>query len=70
MRKAHKITLAGVATIIGIVSGVITLMEKTIDLVTALKPEASGVPKNGVIESGVAGRIDKFEAKQIAGMSK
>jgi len=70
MRKAHKLTLAGVAAIIGIASGIITLMDKTIDLVTALKPEASGVPEKAVIESGIAGRIDKFEKKQLAKMSK
>lgn len=39
MKKHHKITLASLATIIGLISGVLTVVEKSVALMAKAAPE-------------------------------
>ena len=60
MKRFHKITLASLAVILGIMSGVLTIVEKSINIVNSLKvkTEASSVPDD----------YPKKRNKQLAGV--
>ena len=67
MKKHNKITLAGLAVILGILSGILTITEKSINIVNSLKPEASEAPKNNDKQvRHLAGRIENTQTKPIA----
>ena len=67
MKKHNKITLAGLAVILGILSGILTITEKSINIVNSLKPEASEAPKNNEKQvRHLAGRIENKQTKTIA----
>jgi len=72
MKKFGKITLSSLAVIIAILSGVLTIMEKTITIVDRMKPktQASSVPEGTVTEKGLAVGIKKDEVKTTAKASK
>ena len=66
MRKAHKITLAGLGMLVGISAGILTMVEKSISIVRALKPEAS-ISDNKDIQKGLpVERIEPKQGKMIA----
>lgn len=66
MKKHHKITLATLAVVMGIFSGVLTIVEKSINIVNSLKPVASEAPKNYDKHRSLAGVVNKEETKTIA----
>lgn len=71
MKQGHKITLASIGVVLGILSGVLTIVEKTVNIVAQIKPpKASEVPKNVNTEKGLAVGIETDENKSIARMSK
>ena len=71
MKQGHKITLASLGVILGILSGVLTIVEKTVNIVAQIRtPKASEVPGNVNIKKGFAGGIEKEETKSFARMSK
>jgi hypothetical protein len=71
LNTKHKITLASIGVVLGILSGVLTIVEKTVNIVAQIKtPKASEVPENVNVEKGFAGRVDKDETKSFARMSK
>ena len=73
MKRHHKITLAGLGMLVGISAGILTMVEKSISIVRALKPEASVSDnkditlKNGTENKGIAvTRIEPKQGKMIA----
>lgn len=60
MKRAQKITLASLGIILGIMSGVLTIVEKSINIVNSLKVEreASQPPEN----------YKKDHSRQLAGV--
>ena len=72
IKRHHKLTLASLAVVTGITAGVLTIVEKSIDIVNSLseKPEASQIPEGYQSEKGFAGGIQTGESKQLARMSK
>jgi hypothetical protein len=69
MKVRYKITLASIGLFITIATGVLTMVEKTVNIVTALKPTAS-VSNEKSIVMGEAGRVEKETEKTTARMSK
>jgi len=62
LNTKHKITLASLGVVLGIVSGVLTIVEKTVNIVAQIKkPSASEVPENVNVEKGFAGGIERDE---------
>lgn len=68
MKRHHKITLASLGVALGILSGTLTIIEKSINIVNNLKAEPSDMPENTIVEKGVAVGIDKDETKMVAQM--
>lgn len=68
MKKFEKITLTSLAVIIGILSGILTIVEKTVNIVDRMKPktQASDMPDGTVTEKGLAVGIKTDEIKTIA----
>jgi hypothetical protein len=61
MRKVHKISLASLGVMVGISAGILTMVEKSISIVRALKPEAS-ISDNKDTQRGLP--VDRIEPKQ------
>lgn len=71
MRQSHKITLASIGVVLGILSGILTIVEKTVNIVAQIKtPKASETPKNANVEKGFAVGIETDNNKSFARMSK
>ena len=71
LNTKHKITLASIGVVLGILSGVLTIVEKTVNIVAQIKtPKASEVPENVNVEKGFAGGIERDETIVIAKASK
>ena len=72
MKRHKKITLASLAVILGILTGVLTVVEKSINIVNGfkVKTQASKVPDNVIVEKGLAIGIERDENKIVAKMSK
>ena len=65
MKLNQKITLGTLGVIVGLLAGTLTIVEKSINIVSALKPKAS-VQTEKSIDMGIAGRIDKETTKTTA----
>lgn len=65
MKLNQKITLGTLGVIVGLLAGTLTIVEKSISIVSALKPKAS-IQTEKSIDMGVAGKIDKQTTKTIA----
>ena len=65
MKLNHKITLGTLGVIVGLLAGTLTIVEKSISIVSALKPKAS-IQTEKSVNMGMAGRIDKQTTKTTA----
>lgn len=63
MKKSHKITLA---VLIPVLAGTLTIIEKSISIYNQVKPKASEVPENVIVQKGIAHGIENNNNQQKA----